>query len=215
MRKNILDLCDLDFSCIFVDEAHRVKNPTSQTTIAFHKFACKTRFGLTGTAMQNRYSELHTLLDWCFPGCIGDASQWKDYVETPLKDAQKKDATQAQLAIGRVSQICCLCSFNLTLHAMLTDASRSARPVFTTSLLPQKVSVPSTTITLQHLISEYRTKELIADQVCCQPAQGNGQNSSKIHSSQRKRTKSSSALSLKTKPAHISDSFAIRKSRLF
>lgn len=52
--------------------------------------------------MQNRYSELHTVLDWCFPGRLGDSNQWRDYVEAPLKEAQRKDATQQQLAIGRV-----------------------------------------------------------------------------------------------------------------
>ncbi|KAK9899632.1 hypothetical protein P389DRAFT_164661 [Cystobasidium minutum MCA 4210] len=100
-RNHIEDLMDLDFSCIFVDEVHKVKNPSSRTSKALQLFACKVRFGLTGTAMQNRYSELHTVLDWCFPGRLGDRNQWRDYVESPLKEAQRKDATQQQLAIGR------------------------------------------------------------------------------------------------------------------
>lgn len=54
--------------------------------------------------MQNRYAELHTVLDWCFPGRLGDLNQWRDYVESPLKEAQRKDATQQQLAIGRVGR---------------------------------------------------------------------------------------------------------------
>jgi hypothetical protein len=52
--------------------------------------------------MQNKYIEMHTVLDWCFPDRLGTAAQWKDYVDTPLKTAQKKDATQEQLALGRV-----------------------------------------------------------------------------------------------------------------
>jgi hypothetical protein len=101
-RNHIGELAHLDFSCIFIDEVHRVKNPLSQTSINFQTFACKRRFGLTGTAMQNRYAELHVVLDWCFPGRLGDRAQWKDYVESPLKEAQRKDATQKQLAVGRV-----------------------------------------------------------------------------------------------------------------
>lgn len=85
-----------------MDEVHKVKNHRSKTTLAFHQFACRRRFGLTGTAMQNRYAELHTVLDWCFPGRLGDRAQWKDFVETPLKIAQRRDATQEQLATGRV-----------------------------------------------------------------------------------------------------------------
>ena len=87
-----------------VDEVHKVKNPKSMTTQAFQKFASPVRFGLTGTAMQNRYGELHTVLDWCFPGRLGDPNQWKDYVEIPLKKAQGKGATQQELATGRVSE---------------------------------------------------------------------------------------------------------------
>ena len=102
-RNHICEIAHLDFSCIFIDEVHRVKNPLSQTSINFQTFACKRRFGLTGTAMQNRYAEMHVVLDWCFPGRLGDRAQWKDYVESPLKEAQRKDATQKQLAVGRVS----------------------------------------------------------------------------------------------------------------
>jgi hypothetical protein len=35
------------WSCVFVDEAHRVKNANSQTRIAFSRFDCLVRFGLT------------------------------------------------------------------------------------------------------------------------------------------------------------------------
>lgn len=108
-RNHIGEIAHLDFSCIFIDEVHRVKNPLSQTSTNFQTFLCKRRFGLTGTAMQNRYAEMHVVLDWCFPGRLGDRAQWKDYVESPLKEAQRKDATQKQLAVGRVGHECRHC----------------------------------------------------------------------------------------------------------
>ena len=42
-------LYDLAISVIIVDEVHRVKNPRAKSTIAFHRFECTVRFGLTGT----------------------------------------------------------------------------------------------------------------------------------------------------------------------
>lgn len=54
-RDDIELLQDLDWSCVFIDEAHRVKNPASATTKAFRTFDCQLRFGLTGTAIQNTY----------------------------------------------------------------------------------------------------------------------------------------------------------------
>ena len=53
-RKDINFLMDLAWSCIIVDEVHRVKNPKSKLTDAFNGFLCKTRFGLTGTGMHNK-----------------------------------------------------------------------------------------------------------------------------------------------------------------
>lgn len=48
-RREINLLDDLPWSCIIVDEVHRVKNPRSKLTEAFSQFACNIRFGLTGT----------------------------------------------------------------------------------------------------------------------------------------------------------------------
>ena len=42
-------LYDLAISVIIVDEVHRVKNPRAKSTIAFYRFECTVRFGLTGT----------------------------------------------------------------------------------------------------------------------------------------------------------------------
>jgi DNA excision repair protein ERCC-6-like 2 len=40
---------DLPFSVVFVDEAHRVKNPRSKLAEALGKLSCTRRFGVTGT----------------------------------------------------------------------------------------------------------------------------------------------------------------------
>ena len=46
-RDRIRELEELDWSVIFVDEAHRLKNRKSSTYKALNKFRCKARFGLT------------------------------------------------------------------------------------------------------------------------------------------------------------------------
>lgn len=47
-RRDIALLDDLAWSAVFIDEAHRVKNPKSKITMAFNQFTCLRRFGLTG-----------------------------------------------------------------------------------------------------------------------------------------------------------------------
>ncbi|KDQ17914.1 hypothetical protein BOTBODRAFT_185328 [Botryobasidium botryosum FD-172 SS1] len=102
VRNDIELLNDLPWSCIFVDEVHVLKNAASKITVAFNRFQCKVRFGLTGTALQNGYKEMWPLLDWSNPGRLGTASQWKTCIERPLMLGQARDCTEEQLARARL-----------------------------------------------------------------------------------------------------------------
>ncbi|KAF8968711.1 P-loop containing nucleoside triphosphate hydrolase protein [Flammula alnicola] len=97
-RKDIDVLDDLAWSCIIVDEVHRVKNETSKITLAYHQFACPRRFGLTGTTIQNSYKEMWTILDWTNPGKLGTARQWQGYVVKPLTAGQSAGASEEERA---------------------------------------------------------------------------------------------------------------------
>ena len=52
-RSDIDFIDDLPWSCIFIDEVHRVKNPKSKLAEAFSKFRCPVRFGLSGTGTES------------------------------------------------------------------------------------------------------------------------------------------------------------------
>lgn len=88
----------LPWTCIFIDEVHRVKNLKSKLSEAFHTFTCKRRFGLTGTAIQNSYDELHAILHWSDPKELGPARFWKRSVSEPLKIGQSNTATDDERA---------------------------------------------------------------------------------------------------------------------
>lgn len=94
--RDIALLDDLPWSLVIIDEVHRVKNANSGTTKAFHRFHSPLRFGLTGTAIQNNYTELWTILDWTNPKRLGTRSQWKGYVVEPLTVGQSVKATEEQ-----------------------------------------------------------------------------------------------------------------------
>ncbi|KAJ3868496.1 P-loop containing nucleoside triphosphate hydrolase protein [Lentinula novae-zelandiae] len=94
-----IDLLDnLQWSCIFVDEVHRVKNLSSQISLALHRFECLRRFGLTGTAIQNSYDELHAILHWTDPSRLGMTKYWKSSISQPLRRGQSSTATDAEKA---------------------------------------------------------------------------------------------------------------------
>lgn len=61
------------------------------------------RIGLTGTAIQNSYGELWTLLNWTNPGRFGTMAEWDRTIATPLRLGQSHDATMHQLSTARIT----------------------------------------------------------------------------------------------------------------
>ncbi|KAF8331979.1 P-loop containing nucleoside triphosphate hydrolase protein [Cantharellus anzutake] len=96
VRDHISDFEDLPWSCIFLDEAHKIKNMNASITKAYNRFTCSVRFGLTGTAVQNTYKELWPLLAWSNPGRLGSENQWKWAIARPLALGQSQSATEAE-----------------------------------------------------------------------------------------------------------------------
>ena len=91
----------VEWDCVIADECHIVKEPTSEISIAMGETNAMCRIGLTGTAIQNNYENLWTLLNWTNPGRFGPLRSWKTAISEPLKVGQSHDATQQQLAKAR------------------------------------------------------------------------------------------------------------------
>lgn len=91
----------VEWDCVIADECHQLKGRNSETTIAMNEVNALCRIGLTGTAIQNSYDELWTLLNWTNPGKFGPISTWRASISVPLKMGQSHDATVYQLSKAR------------------------------------------------------------------------------------------------------------------
>ncbi|GAB7355714.1 hypothetical protein MBLNU459_g6413t1 [Dothideomycetes sp. NU459] len=100
-RNNREDINLVEWDCVIADECHIIKDKTRQTTKAMNEVNALCRIGLTGTAIQNKYDEMWTILNWTNPGRLGPISSWKASISDPLKLGQSHDATMAQLAKAR------------------------------------------------------------------------------------------------------------------
>jgi DNA excision repair protein ERCC-6-like 2 len=98
-HKEALNMVEWD--CVVADECHMIKGRHSETTKAMNEINALCRIGLTGTAIQNSYDELWTLLNWTNPGKFGQLSVWKETISEPLKLGQSHDATIYQLGRAR------------------------------------------------------------------------------------------------------------------
>ncbi|KAH8596448.1 DNA excision repair protein-like protein [Bisporella sp. PMI_857] len=93
----------VDWDCIVADECHTIKEHSSGITQAMNEVNALCRIGLTGTAIQNKYEELWTLLNWTNPGRFGPLSTWENSICKPLRLGQSHDATVYQLKQARVT----------------------------------------------------------------------------------------------------------------
>ena len=99
MSKSEVNMVEWD--CVIADECHQLKNQRSETTQAMNEINALCRIGLTGTAIQNNYDELWTLLNWTNPGKFGPLGIWTRKISDPLRMGQSHDATIYQLSMAR------------------------------------------------------------------------------------------------------------------
>ena len=78
----------IPWDCVVADECHQIKEKSSQITQAMDQINSLCRIGLTGTAIQNKYEELWTLLNWTNPGRFGALFEWKSSISEPLRTGQ-------------------------------------------------------------------------------------------------------------------------------
>jgi SNF2 family DNA or RNA helicase len=94
---------EVEWDCVVADECHVLKDRRSETTQAMDCVNALCRIGLTGTAIQNKYEELWTLLNWTNPGHFGTLAEWTSTITKPLTVGQSHDATLKQLSIARTT----------------------------------------------------------------------------------------------------------------
>lgn len=66
---------------VVLDEAQAIKNSTSAQTRAVKKLHSQGRVILSGTPVENHLGDLWSLFDFCSPGLLGSATQFKSFVK--------------------------------------------------------------------------------------------------------------------------------------
>ncbi|XP_014811445.1 PREDICTED: DNA excision repair protein ERCC-6-like [Calidris pugnax] len=86
---------------IILDEAHKIKSPSTKTTKSVHAIPAKHRLLLTGTPVQNNLREMWSLFDFACQGTLlGTAKTFRMEYENPITRAREKDATLGEKALG-------------------------------------------------------------------------------------------------------------------
>ena len=78
-------LADVEWSHLILDEAQNIKNPRAQQARAIRRIPAERRYALTGTPVENRLTELWSILEFCNPGMLGTLGEFSRRFALPIE----------------------------------------------------------------------------------------------------------------------------------
>lgn len=75
----------IEWAAIILDEAQNIKNPYTKQAKAIFGLKSQSRFCLTGTPIENRLSELWSIMNFCNPGFLSQWSTFKNNFAKPIE----------------------------------------------------------------------------------------------------------------------------------
>ncbi|WP_294957131.1 DEAD/DEAH box helicase [Sulfurovum sp.] len=83
------------FFYIVLDEAQKIKNPTTKMAIAIKSFTASHRLALSGTPIENHLGELWSIFDFVMPGFLDNLKFFKVLYQNPIE--KEYDTTRREM----------------------------------------------------------------------------------------------------------------------
>jgi len=94
-RRDVAALRDVRWHGVILDEAQNIKNPASAQSRAVQSLAAGFRFALTGTPVENRVTELWSIMRFLNPGHLGSLEAFRRHYGTPIERYGDERAREA------------------------------------------------------------------------------------------------------------------------
>ncbi|EKX73897.1 recombinational repair protein, putative [Theileria equi strain WA] len=106
-RMHCARLQGVPIDLIICDEAHRLKNDKTQTSLSISSSPAKMRLMLSGTPIQNDLNEFYSLISLCNPDVLGDVNNFRRCFANPILIGREPDATpeQQRMAGDRLAEL--------------------------------------------------------------------------------------------------------------
>ncbi len=94
LRRDLEAYEGISFYCQIIDEAQYIKNHNTQAARAVKEITAVCRFALTGTPVENRLSELHSIFDYLMPGFLFSYQRFRREIEIPVVQNRDEKAME-------------------------------------------------------------------------------------------------------------------------
>ena len=85
VQRDFKTLSGIDWQGIVLDEAQNIKNPSAKQSQAVREIPAGFRIALTGTPVENRLTELWSILDFLNPGFLGNRNFFQKRFAAPIE----------------------------------------------------------------------------------------------------------------------------------
>jgi len=101
LARDIDHLAGLTWGRLVLDEAQQIKNPGAAQTRATRQLRAGRRVALTGTPVENRLSELWSIMQVLNPGMLGSARSFRERFAVPIERDHDPDAAELLRRVTR------------------------------------------------------------------------------------------------------------------
>ncbi|HVE62985.1 MAG TPA: DEAD/DEAH box helicase [Mycobacteriales bacterium] len=101
LARDVDGLAATDWWRVVLDEAQAVKNPTTAQAQAVRRLRAPRRVALTGTPIENRLGELHSIMRYLNPGLLGTAAGFQRRFAVPIERSGDDEARSALRALTK------------------------------------------------------------------------------------------------------------------
>jgi SNF2 family DNA or RNA helicase len=99
--RDVDELAEMAWRRVVLDEAQAIKNSLSRSSRAARRLRAQHRVALTGTPVENRLSELWSIMDFLNPGMLGSSEMFRTRYAIPVERHSDADTAQRLRTVTR------------------------------------------------------------------------------------------------------------------
>jgi SNF2 family DNA or RNA helicase len=93
-QKDAETLAQINWECLALDEAQNIKNPSAKQSQAVRRLGGRYRVALTGTPVENRLSELWSIMEFLNPGFLKSEQDFRTVFAIPIEKLHNAERTE-------------------------------------------------------------------------------------------------------------------------